>query len=169
MEQYKEERGMKTLIVYDSVFGNTKNVAQAMQKALGTGAQVVKVNEVTAAHLQGLDLLIAGSPTRAFKATGAMSGFLRGIQSRALKGVKVAAFDTRMYLPDVNNKFLNFMVGIFGYAAEPMAKKLTKKGGTEAIAPAGFFVKDSEGPMKDGEIERAAAWAAQAAGEGAAS
>lgn len=160
---------MKTLIVYDSVFGNTKKVAQAMQKALGTGAQVVKVNEVTAAQLQGLDLLIAGSPTRAFTATGAVKGFLNKIPAGSLTGVKVAAFDTRMYLPDVDNKFLNFMVGIFGYAAEPMAKKLVKKGGTGVIAPAGFFVKDSEGPMKGGEIERAAAWATQAAGEGAAS
>ena len=153
---------MKTLIVYDSVFGNTKQVAQVMGEALGAGAGMQKADAVTAGDLKGLDLLIVGSPTRGFTATGAAKGFLNKIPAGALKGVKVAAFDTRMYLPDVNNKFLNFMVGIFGYAAEPMGKKLVRKGGTQAIAPGGFYVKDSEGPMRDGEIERAAAWAKQA-------
>mgnify|MGYP000002908455 CR=1 FL=1 len=153
---------MKALIVYDSVFGNTMKVAQAMAEALGAGAAVQKADAVTAGDLTGLDLLIVGSPTRAFTATGAAKGFLNKIPAGALKGVKVAAFDTRMYLPDVDNKFLNFMVGIFGYAAEPMGKKLVRKGGTQGLKPEGFFVKDSEGPMKDGEIERAAAWARQA-------
>jgi len=150
---------MKALIVYDSVFGNTKKVAQAMGEALGSGARLVKAADVTAGDLTGLDLLIVGSPTRAFTATGAAKAFLNRIPAKALMGVKVAAFDTRMYLPDVDNKFLTFMVEIFGYAAEPMGKKLVRKGGVQAIEPAGFFVKDSEGPMKDGEIERAAAWA----------
>jgi len=153
---------MKTLIVYDSVFGNTRKVAQAMQEALGAGAGMQKADAVTAGDLKGLDLLIVGSPTRAFTATGAAKGFLSKIPAGALKGVKVAAFDTRMYLPDVDNKFLTFMIGIFGYAAEPMAKKLVRKGGVQVLKPAGFFVKDSEGPMKDGEIARAAAWAKEA-------
>ena len=153
---------MKTLIVYDSVFGNTRKVAQAMQEALGAGARMEKADGVTAGDLTGLDLLIVGSPTRAFTATGAAKGFLNKIPPKALKGVKVAAFDTRMYLPDVDNRFLTFMVGIFGYAAEPMAKKLVRKGGVQVLAPGGFYVKDSEGPMKDGEIDRAVAWAKQA-------
>lgn len=160
---------MKALIVYDSVFGNTGKVAQAMAEALGDGAVIRKPGEVTSEDMRGLELLIAGSPTRAFQATGAMSGFLKGIPAGSLRGVRVAAFDTRMYLPDVNNKFLNFMAGVFGYAAEPMAKKLVQKGGRQALAPEGFYVQGSEGPMKDGEITRAAAWAAVILGEGAAS
>jgi hypothetical protein len=50
------------------------------------------------------------------------------------------------------------MVKIFGYAAEPMAAKLKKKGGTVKNAPEGFIVGGTEGPLKDGELERAAAW-----------
>lgn len=38
------------------------------------------------------------------------------------------------------------MVGLFGYAAEPIAKRLKKAGGKEAAAPAGFIVTDTEGP-----------------------
>lgn len=53
------------------------------------------------------------------------------------------------------------MVKIFGYAAEPIARQLMKKGGTLALPPEGFYVKASEGPLKDGELDRAAAWARQ--------
>lgn len=51
------------------------------------------------------------------------------------------------------------MVQLFGYAAQPMAIKLRKRGGTPVGTPEGFFVRASEGPLKEGELERAAAWA----------
>jgi hypothetical protein len=50
-------------------------------------------------------------------------------------------------------------VKLFGYAAKPIAYKLEKKGGSLVIPPEGFLVKASEGPLKDGELERAADWA----------
>jgi hypothetical protein len=59
----------------------------------------------------------------------------------------------------VNNKFLTFMEGIFGYAADPIAKGLVKKGAELKGTAEGFFVNASEGPLRDGELERAAAWA----------
>jgi flavodoxin len=64
---------MKALIVYDSVFGNTAKVAQAMAEALQTSA--VPVSRVTADMLRGVDLLIVGSPTRSFRPTPAISKF----------------------------------------------------------------------------------------------
>jgi hypothetical protein len=65
----------------------------------------------------------------------------------------------------VKNAFLTFMEGIFGYAAEPIAKALVKCGGLQAVPPAGFFVHGSEGPLWDGELERAKEWGKQAAGK----
>jgi len=50
------------------------------------------------------------------------------------------------------------MVGLFGYAAKPIADKLAKKGGTLIAQPEGFFVNGSEGPLKDNELERASTW-----------
>jgi len=85
--------------------------------------------------------------------------FLNKIPLNVLKGVKVAAFDTRISTADVNSRLLNILVKLFGYAAKPIAYKLEKKGGSLIIPPEGFFVKDSEGPLKDGELERAADWA----------
>lgn len=156
---------MRILVVYDSVFGNTEKVAQRMGEALSEKANVIarRVGEVAAGDLQGLDLLLVGSPTRAFSATPAVKTWLKSLPKGQLIGVKVAAFDTRMNVKEVNNFVLTQMVKIFGYAAEPISKQLVKKGGTVAIAPEGFFVEGSEGPMKEGEMERAADWACRAA------
>ena len=151
---------MEILIVYDSIFGNTEQIAQAMGKALGGGESVVtlRAGEVKPAHLTGLAALIVGSPTRAFKPTKAINDFLKKVPANGLKGVKVMAFDTRMSLADVNSRLLNRLVKVFGYAAKPIADKLVKKGGSLTAPPEGFFVKESEGPLKDGELERAAEW-----------
>jgi len=53
----------------------------------------------------------------------------------------------------------NILEKVFGYAAKPITEKLQKKGGDLAIPPEGFIVKDSKGPLKDGELERAESWA----------
>jgi len=151
---------MKALIVYDSVFGNTAQVAQSIGSALGCQeGDIVKVNDVRPEQLKGIDILIVGSPTRAFRPTPAITTFVKSLPSTTMQGMKVAAFDTRMSAADANSGFLNFMIKLFGYAAEPIAKGLIKKGGSQVIPPAGFLVKASEGPLKDGELERATGWA----------
>jgi flavodoxin len=150
---------MKILICFDSVFGNTEQVAQAMGKALGSNTvSTVRVGDARLELLAGLDALIVGSPTRAFAPTGKTKRFMRSIPRNALKGVKVAAFDTRADVKEVNSRVLSFFAGIFGYAAPTIAKKLAKKGGNLVLAPEGFIVKGTEGPMRDGELERAAEW-----------
>ena len=154
---------MKALVVYDSVFGNTAQVARAMAAAL-EGAAAKQVGEVTAEDLAGLDVLLVGSPTRAFRATPAMSAWLKGLSAGRLVGVQVAAFDTRADVEQIKNRFLSFMVKLFGYAAPRLSKGLVRKGGALALPPEGFVVLGTEGPLKEGELERAAAWARRAAG-----
>jgi len=152
---------MKILIIYDSFFGNTEKIAQAISSSLGSkeNVETLRVSDVKSEKLIGVELLIVGSPTRAFRPTKAITNFLKKIPSNDLKGVKVAAFDTRISTADTNSRFLNLLVKLFGYAAKPIADKLEKKEGSLIIPPEGFFVKDSEGPLKDGELERAADWA----------
>jgi flavodoxin len=152
---------MKALVVYDSVFGNTEKVAQAMGQALGSHAeaQALRVGDVKAEDMTGLGALIVGSPTRAFSPTPAIKKWLRSLPSSSLKGIKVAAFDTRISVEDVDSAILNFLVKIFGYAAKPIGDRLTKKGGGLGMPPEGFLVDGTEGPLKEGELERAADWA----------
>ena len=154
---------MKALVVYDSVFGNTEKVAQEMGRALGSQAEVqtLRVGDVRPEHLEGLDALIVGSPTRAFSPTPATKTWLRGLPPNSLRGVRVAAFDTRMSVEDVDSAILSFFVKIFGYAAKPIGDRLARKGGEQIMPPEGFIVEGTEGPLRDGELERAADWVRQ--------
>lgn len=151
---------MKVLVVYDSAYGNTKQIAQAIGNALG--AETLHVGQVQAEHLQGLSLLVVGSPTQKFSPLGSITRFLKSIPADGLRGVKVAAFDTRIPQSQIDEvRILAFFVRLFGYAAEPIAKGLQKKGGELVAPPEAFYVGGTEGPLLEGELERAAAWARQ--------
>jgi hypothetical protein len=89
-----------------------------------------------------------------------MTGFLKRIPDKGLQGVKVAAFDTRFTEDDIKKvRILAFFVHLFGYAAGPMAERLLRKGGSLALPAEAFYVADTEGPLLDGELERAKEWA----------
>lgn len=155
---------MKVLVVYDSAFGNTEQVAQAIGGALGSPEEVktVRVGNVKGEDLLGLTLLVVGSPTQKFSPLGTITSFLKGIPNKGLEGVKVAAFDTRATESDIEKVgILAFFVKIFGYAAEPIANRLKKKGGELTVPAEGFYVGGTEGPLLEGELERAAEWARQ--------
>jgi flavodoxin len=156
---------LKTLIVYDSVFGNTAKIAQAIGQAVSDtlGAlgdvQTLQISQVTAESLPGLDVLILGSPTRGFRPTEAVTKLLNSLPKNYLAGIRVVAFDTRIELETIDSGFARFIVDKGGYAASTIAKTLEKKGGTRLAPPEGFLVTGEQGPLKDGELERAAAWA----------
>lgn len=136
---------MKALVVYDSTYGNTEKIAQAIGEAIG--GQVVRVDNVGPADLSGFDLVIVGSPTHGGFPTEGIHGLLK--TPFALDGVNVAACDTRTRMT------------IFGRAAPKIARRLEKKGGTLLAPPEGFLVLGTEGTLRDGELERAADWARQ--------
>lgn len=150
---------MKTLIVYDSVFGHTEKIAQAIGAA--ASAPVLPVGQVTADKMRGLDVLIVGSPTRSLRPTEAIAKFLSQLPKDGLRGILVAAFDTRWALESIDSGFLRLVVGKGGYAANAIAGALKKKGGRLVAPPEGFLVTGIEGPLKEGGIERAAEWARQ--------
>ena len=151
---------MKALIVYDSKFGNTEKIARAIGDAITPlgEAQVVKTSDAKAAELSSIDFLIVGSPTHAGGATRATKEFLRRIPANALKNVRVASFDTRFSAKD-KGVGARIVLGIFRYAAGRIATILEYKGGYLAVEPKGFIVENGEGPLKKGELERAATWA----------
>ena len=154
---------MKALVIYESFFGNTEKIAQAIGEALGSSMEVeiCKVSEVKPEQLKEINLLIVGSPTRGFMPSPGIKRFIKSIPANGLQDIKAAAFDTRISEDDAKLRFLRFLMKLFGYAAEPISKKLRNKGAEIVIAAEGFCVEDTEGPLKDGELERAASWALQ--------
>ena len=143
---------MKALIVYDSVYGNTEKIARAMAEAITPPdkVEVLRAGEANPSELASIDLLIVGSPTHGGRPTPAVQEFLNKVTQPSLEGINVAAFDTR-----VTSKF----VRVFGYAAGRIAGHLKRKGGVLSTSPEGFFVTGGKGPLKEGELERAAGWA----------
>ena len=141
---------MKAIVIYDSQYGNTEQVAKAIGGGIGGEVKVVRFGDVKAAELASYDLLFVGSPTQGGRYTMSMKGFLDAIPSGTLKNVRVASFDTRLKTK---------LVKIFGYAGTRIADTLTIKGGNLAAPAEGFLVKSAKGPILDGELERAAAWA----------
>ncbi len=140
---------MKALVVYDSVHGNTEKIAQVAGNVINGEVSVRRVGEVSPSDLKSIDLLIVGSPTHGGKPTQAIQGFLNSMPE-PVSGVAVAAFDTRLSAA---------WVKVFGYAAERIAGAFRRKGWPLVEPVEGFFVKGRQGPLKDGEIQRAAAWA----------
>jgi flavodoxin len=151
---------MKALVIYDSFFGNTEKIAQAIGQALGSppDVRVMRVTACVPGQLNDLNLLVVGSPTRGFNASPLIQNFLASIPAGALRGVKVAAFDTRIPLEKIP-AFLRFIQKRVGWADKHIIAALTKKGGELAAPGEGLFVLDSEGPLMEGELERAAEWA----------
>jgi flavodoxin I len=141
---------MKALIVYDSVYGNTEKIAKAVGEAITPSgeAKVLRAGEANPSELTSVDLFIVGSPTHGGRPTPAVQDLLNKVPK--FQGINVAAFDTRS-----TSKFAR----VFGNAAGRIARNLGKKGGTLVASPEGFFVTGTKGPLKDGELERAKAWA----------
>jgi len=134
---------MNIIIIYESTHGNTQKVAQAMGDAIG--ARVALVSDINPAELKSFDLIIFGSPTHGGFPSEGIHNFLK--TTSAFEGSHTAVFDTRT------------KTTIFGYAAPKIAKHMTKKGALLLFPPEGFFVLGMEGPLMEGEIERAAEWA----------
>lgn len=170
---------MRALVVYESLFGNTEQVARAVAEGIGLGsrgAMSVKVVDVAGAPAfldDDLDLVVVGGPTHAFsmtrpstredavrqggRAEAARSGireWLGGLRSGP-HSQRLAVFDTRVgkvrHLP--------------GSAARSAARSLHKLGYTTAFRPESFYVEDLSGPLLDGELVRAHVWGSELAAE----
>jgi flavodoxin I len=139
------------LVVYDSTYGHTEKVAQAIGEAIG--GRVLWVSDVKPEDVQGLDLLIAGSPTHGGRPTPEIDAFTKSLP--ATEGPRAAAFDTRTA----------GWSWIFGYAAPRIARRLESRGAKLVAPPEGFIVLGTRGPLKEGELARAAEWAKRIAGE----
>ena len=168
---------MRAVVVYESVYGNTRAVAEAIAEGLGT-AEVLPVHEA-GDHVDGADLLLVGGPTHMHglstsrsRQMGAESvkedggahvepgateepglrAWLRDL--RAGDGRWAAAFDTRF----------DRSPWLTGVASRGIAKRLRHLG-YSVVDSESFLVEDSEGPLAKGELDRAREWGEKLASE----
>ncbi|HEY7488457.1 MAG TPA: flavodoxin domain-containing protein [Streptosporangiaceae bacterium] len=162
---------MRVLVVYESMFGNTQQIAKAIAKGLASYGQVdiVEVGDAsTVEPRNGHDLLVVGGPTHGLGLSrpgtreAAANQAANGVVSRRIglrewlevaetpRQVPTATFDTRLDKPR----------WLVGSAARGVAKRLRRYGGRLVVAPESFLVKGTPGPLRDGEVERARRWGA---------
>lgn len=148
---------MKTLIIYDSLYGNTRAIAEAVNQHIFGDSEVLNVRDVENVAWQDLDLLFVGSPTHGGRPSPLIRDFLAALPTDSLTDVRVAAFDTSV--PAAGANYLTRLaISLLGYAARHILDGLEQKGGTIIAEPEHFFVLDKEGPLQEGEIERATRW-----------
>ena len=142
---------MNTLIVYFSKFGNTQKVAAAIAQTLErTGSvRVLSSEQLTASDFAEVDLVVMGSPTHRMNLPEAVRPVFDTLPRRILRGTSVAAFDTSYKMSWWLARFT---------AARKLDRKLRRLGGKRAAPPETFHVMGREGPLYDGEIERASSW-----------
>jgi hypothetical protein len=169
---------MRVLVAFESMWGNTEEVARAVARGIGgsgagNGAGDVECRDVAAdvpASVDGVQLLVVGGPTHAFSMsrTGTRHdavgrGGRQGHEERGIREwleslpasdqVRVATFDTRV----------DKVRRLPGSAARAAAKQARRHHLGTLVATESFYVVDTPGPLLDGELERAEAWGSELA------
>lgn len=165
---------MKAVVAYESIYGNTRKVAEAIAAGLEPlgEVEVISVNQADAGAADGAEALIVGGPTHMHGLATSMSrkqaaqaaeeeedvdvepgaadglGLRKWLSERSGGGSPAAAFDTRMDRSAV----------LTGAAARGIAKRLRRRGYDLVADPESFLVEDSEGPLVEGELDRARDW-----------
>jgi hypothetical protein len=156
---------MSTLVVFESMWGNSRQVAEVAAESLGEDVTVVSVTEAPVTLPPDVDTLVLGGPTHAFSMSRASTrqeaGAKGADQGNVTSGMRewlgalsacdhlrVATFDTRVasvrHLP--------------GSAAKAAAREVRRRHLGRVIATESFYVADMTGPLLDGELDRARAW-----------
>jgi len=164
---------MHALIVYESMYGNTREIAEAIAEGIGDGALARHVRDAGAPD-EEVDLLIAGGPTHIHGMTTSLSRHMtiKGAQEDGHGQVDPDAVDApglRQWLRDLPDRpdgvaaafdtRIDRSAAMTGSAARGIAKRL-RHHGYEVEWTESFFVDDAEGPLADGELERAREWGA---------
>jgi hypothetical protein len=168
--------GLRVLIVYESLYGTNRTIAEAIAAGLGEQAEVTLVEGQHApASIEGcVDLVVVGGPnhkaglprpaTRA-EATAEGGGELhpaeRGLREwladleLSRRRQPVAVWDTRMATPRI--------LDVFDRSARMIARRLRRAGGRLVGSSQHFYSADGMGALVEGEEERARLWGAELA------
>jgi flavodoxin len=167
---------MKAVVIYESMYGNTHQIANAIGEGLRSVAEVVvvPVGEADAELVKSADLVVVGGPTHAHGMSHASTrkgaveaaekpgsdlvlepnaddpGLREWFASLDREFTSAAAFDTRFDLP----------AAVTGRASKGIARKLRHHGATLIAEPESFVVKKDNHLEPDQET-RAREWGAQ--------
>ena len=153
---------MRTLVVYESHYGNTKSIAEAVAFGLAGDVEIYEVGCAPTRLGPDVGLVVVGAPTHAFGLSRPGTRHSAGASSDAI-GIRdwlerlsisdvtaTAAFSTRIFRPRVP-----------GSAARSIGRRLDRMGVPVIVPPVDFFVHGTDGPLLQTERERALRWGAR--------
>jgi len=139
---------MKGIVVYDTSYGNTKTIAEAIAETLkesGIEVDLFDVKDIKKLSTKDYNFLVLGSPTRFGTMSFAIRGFLGKMKSEEWMNKPFAAFDTENP-ENIKRKE--------GSAAEKIAERLRDKKMNQTLPVLKAVVLGQKGPLQEGEIER---------------
>lgn len=137
----------KVIVVYESVFGNTKMVAESiiegMREVSGIEATLSTPKEVDLNQLVGYDAVLVGSPNHMGGATRGIRKFIDKLGKISLEGKLAAVFDT-------------YGGRDFEKAVKKMEKQMGEKAPALKLAAPGLSIKveGMRGPIAEGELPK---------------
>jgi menaquinone-dependent protoporphyrinogen IX oxidase len=148
----------KGIVVFDTSYGNTKKIAEAISETLkesGIEVDLFDVKDVKKLSAKDYNFLVLGSPTRFGTMSFAIRGFLGKVKSEEWMNKPFAAFDTE----NPENIERSARENKEWSAAEKIAAKLKDKKMNQLLPVLKALVLGQKGPLKEGEIERAEEYA----------
>ena len=146
------------IVVYDTSYGNTKKVAEAIAETLkesGIEVDISHIREVKRLSAGDYGFLVIGSPTKFGTMSLAMKGFLGKMKDEEWAGRPFAAFDTENP-ENIENARLQSKEWSAG---EKIADRLREKRMNELMPVLKASVIGMKGPLVEGEVERAKEYA----------
>lgn len=160
------------LVVYESIFGNTRAIAEAIGRGLAPDFDV-RVVEVSDAGMElgAIDLLVVGGPVHAFGMTRASTreDARRQALAKHLEPVSTGSgvrdwLEALQPLAEARSAAVFDTVAKVGWftvgsAARGEATRLEDRGFELIAHPEHFYVTGVDGPLVEGELARATDWA----------
>ena len=157
---------MKAVVVYESYWGTTKQVAEAIAEGIGPDVPVLNTDEATPEEVADADLIVAGAPVHGFSLPREQGRKTLPDDKKAPRPADVSHPTLRTWLknlPAGRGKGAGFDTRFRrtpGSAAKRIRKGLAKAGYSTVADDGEFLIEGTYGPLKDGELERARAWGA---------
>lgn len=148
----------KAIIIYESKYGNTRRVAEAIAKGMGavsgTEAVLCELKETDRKGLKDFDVIVVGSPNHIGTATRSIRKFIGEMGKLGLTEKVVAVFDT-------------YMGGDFEKAVKKMEKSIKEKVSGVKLPVPGLSIRvdKMKGPVTEGEMPGAREFGEKVAGE----
>jgi hypothetical protein len=157
---------MNAIVVYESHWGNTARIAEAIAEGIGTDARALTTSEATPAVVAAADLVVAGAPVMAFSLPSESTRRAAAQDHKAPQPANVSEPLLRTWLEELPTghaaaaSFETRLRWSPGSATGSIDRAMQRAGFRTVAKPGKFVVTGSYGPLREGEIERAREWGA---------